>query len=260
MQKLSLALILCCAQFSHACETPLTFQVGPFFSTTFIVKYWREFASEVAIQSDCKVVIASSSSYEQYLDTLVARDGDMFIVPNHYVKALTKRGLTPTLISSKNAQAYILSRRNIKTLGSSALTGDTILVPSRYTRVYLEFEKWLAQEVLQGKVNFDFNHTHDSATMLMIQGKRSSAVVMGSVYRALPPFIQQKYQVTLLGTKSGATILTKPNTPQNIIEAMIRSKDKLNFLTWNPVTLPYQSDPFSDTFAAQLKTYLENLD
>jgi len=258
MLRLSLAMILFCAQATYACETPLVFQVGPFFSTTFIIKYWREFANEVARRSQCKVEIVSSSSYEQYLDTLVTQNGDMFIVPNHYVKAFTQRGLIPTLISSKNAQVYVLSRHNIKDKGSHNLIGDTVLVPSQYTRAYLEFEKWLTQEGLQGKVNFDFNHSHDSAALLMLQGKYSSAVILDGIYQALPPFIQQKYQATLLKAKSGATILTKPNADQNTLKAIIHSKNKLNFQTWKPATLPFQHNPFSDTFIAQLKSYLEH--
>lgn len=109
MKYVSCIVLLLSCGFCFACPV-ITLQVGPFFSTTFITKYWQDFALEIQNQLECKVNIQASSSYEQYLDTLTQKKGDIFITPNHYVYALQTKGLTPTLKSDDGAQIYILSR------------------------------------------------------------------------------------------------------------------------------------------------------
>ncbi len=148
------------SQASFPCEKAINFQVGPFFSSTLINQYWKGFTDELSIQTSCKVNILPPGGYEQYLDTLLAGQGDLFLVPNHYVQALTSKGLTPALISARVAQIRILSRHDINSNNARALIGDTILVASRYTQAFLELENWLKQKGLQGKVNFSFNHSH----------------------------------------------------------------------------------------------------
>ncbi len=241
---------------SYACDKPIIFHVGPFFSITFIRKYWQGFASDLSDQIGCAVHIRSSSSYEQYLDTLLKRDGDLFIVPDLYVQALTRKGLKPALLSSRSQQIYILSRKSIKTIGSSELIGDTILVASRYTQAFFELEKWLGQQGLTGKVSFDFNHSHDSAAMLMLKGEFSSAVVLSSVYLSMPSYIQAKYQAQLLEGKGGAAILVKSQASEKLVTAIINSKATLPFQTWSIPAIPYLPGDFSQTFQKQLDAYI----
>ncbi len=258
MRQLGGLLLWLCISFTHACEAPIRFQVGSFFSTNFIIEYWQPFALELGKQSGCQVTIQSSSTYEQYLDTLASKEADIFMVPNHYVKAFIERGLTPVLVSEKNAKLSILSSKNIKKHGSAILIGETILVPSPYTRAFLELKKWLAQENLTSKVSFDFNHSYDSATLLMLQGKHSTAVVLNSILRTLPPFFQNKYQIIPIQAKGGATLLTKQNIPNDILDAIYRSKNALTFHAWSKASVPYKFAPFSDEFTQQLKDYLKN--
>ena len=241
---------------SHACDNPIRLQVGPFFSTTFIHKYWQGFASDLSEQTGCNVNIRSSSSYEQYLDTLLARDGDVFVVPDLYIQALSRKGLKPALASSRSEQIYILSRKHIKTIGSSELIGGTILVASRYTQAFLELEKWLAQEGLTGKVSFNFNHSHDSAAMLMLKGEFSSAVILSSVYSSLPSYIQAKYQALLLDGKGGGAILVKSQASEKLITAINNSKTTLPFQPWVTPTTPFLSREVAHTFQKQLDDYI----
>ncbi len=244
---------------SHACDKAITLQVGPFFSTTFIHKYWQGFATDLSEQTGCAVHIRSSSSYERYLDTLLAREGELFIVPNLYVQALSHKGLKPALVSSRSQQIYILSRKNIKTIktiGSSELIGDTILVASRFTQAFLELKKWLEQQGLTGKVDFDFNHSHDSAAMLMLKGEFSSAVVLSSIYTSMPSYIQAKYQAQLLEGKGGGAILVKSQASEELITAINNSKATLPFQTWSRPAIPYLSGEFAHIFQKQLNAYI----
>ncbi len=241
---------------SHACDKAITFQVGPFFSTTFIHKFWQGFASELSEQTGCRVHIRSSSSYEQYLDTLLKREGDVFVAPSLYVQALAHKGLKPALVSSRSEQIYILSRKNIKTIGSRELIGDTILVASRYTQAYFELKKWLGQQGLTGKVSFDFNHSHDSAAMLMLKGEFSSAVILSSVYTSMPSYIQAKYQSLLLKGKGGAALLVKSQASEKLITAINNSKTTLPFQTWVTPATPYLPGEFAHTFQKQLDNYI----
>lgn len=258
MKLLGFVILLIYAQSTFACKLPIILQVGPFFSTTFIQKYWADFAFDIESQTHCQVQILASRSYEDYLNTLITNQGDIFIAPNHYVMALVKLGLTPIIRSTDEAQVYIISRRDIKLNGPNALLGETILVPSPYTRVYLELEKWLKQNQLENKVTFDFNHSHDSAMLLMLQGKYSTAVLLGAIYETFPDFIKAKYPVIKLKAQSGASILTKKNAKSELNTAILKAKDKLNFLNWEKATTPLPHEPFSAAFSKQLHDYTTN--
>lgn len=258
MKLLSIVILLIYAQSSFPCKQPITLQVGPFFSTTFIQKYWMDFALEVEIQMNCQVKVLASSSYEQYLDTLLEHQGDIFLVPNHYVNSLISKGLLPVIRSTDSAQAYIISSHDITTHGPNILIGETILVPSPYTRVYLEFEKWLKQNQLKNKVTFHFNHSHDSATLLMLQGKYSTAVVLGAIYETFPDAIKAKYPFVKLSDQSGGSILTKKDAENELITAILKAKDKLNFLNWEKAITPLPHEPFSAAFSKQLHDYTTN--
>ncbi len=249
-------LLLCYSQLCSACPA-ITFQVGPFFSTTFIAKYWQNFALSIEDELGCTVNIQASSSYEHFLDILAKPQGDIFITPTHYVYALQSKNLTAILKSENTAQIYLLSRHDISKDGASVLRGDIILVPSPYTQAYLELLEWLTDNGLKNKVSFDFNHSHDSATLLMLKGKYSSAVVLGNVYERFPDFIKAKYPAIKLPAKGGASILTKSDASPDLNQAIINSKDKLNLLKWAKAPPSSPSDAFSQVFANQLERYLE---
>ena len=258
MKIINIVILLFYTQHSYACNKPITIQVGAFLSSTFIQQYWMDFALDIEKQMGCPVKVQASSSYKQYLDILISGQGDLFFVPNHYVQALLNKGLAPIIKSSNDAQVYIISQQSIYKHGPDVLIDGTILVPGLYTRAYLELKRWLKINHLENKVKFDFNHSHDAATLLMLEGKYSAAVVLGSIYNKLPQSIKSKYPAIKLKNKSGASVLIKNNTDNVLASAILTARSKINFLTWDKAPLSLAKDPFSDTFSKQLDQYIAN--
>ena len=258
MKIFSIVILLLHAQYSYTCNKPITLQVGPFLTSTFIEQYWMDFALDIKKQMGCPVKVQPSSSYTQYLNTLISGQGDVFLVPNHYVKALLKKGLTPIIKSTDGAQVYIISKYNINKNGPNILIGGTILVPSRYTRAYLELEDWLNQNQLKNKVRLNLNHSHDTTMLLMLKGDYSAAVVLDAIYKKLPNIIKAKYPATKLKNKSGASMLIKSKGDGVLAGAVVKARTKLNFLTWEKVTTPQPKEPFSYRFSVQLDQFIAN--
>jgi ABC-type phosphate/phosphonate transport system substrate-binding protein len=237
-----------------ACDTPVSLQAGPFFSTALVIKYWQPFSKSVEAISGCETNITTAPTYDEYLKSIINKKNDIYVAPDHYVSAFIDLGIKPILSSYKTAQVYLVSRHPIKNGDLNSLHGDVIIVPSRYTRAFLELKAWLIQNGLFDKVSFDFDHSHDSAALLMLKGKRSSTVMLASIYDTLPEFIKSKYHAIKLNTSSGAYILAKEDLDPAIVEAMIQSVDKLNFHKWY-TTKAIPKEPYSDEFKAQLKAF-----
>ena len=243
---------------SQACEAPITFQAGPFFSTSLIIRYWQPFTQSVEEITGCKTEIKTTPTYPKYLRQILNKSNDMYIVPDHYVSAVQELGFTPVLASYKTAQIYFASKHPMKHGDLKALHGDVITVPSQYTRAYLELKKWLIKNNTFDKVSFDFDHSHDSAALLMLKGKRSSTVILAPIYDKLPDFIKDKFHVVKLNATAGAYIIVNDSVSQKVIDAMIASLDKLAFQKWHKVeSIP--KEPFSDEFKNQLDHFKRRL-
>jgi hypothetical protein len=132
--------------------------------------------------------------------------------------------------------------------------GDSILVPSIYTRAYLELRKWLKERNLSNKVTYDFNHSHDSAAIIMLKGKRSTTIMLSSIYRSLPKTLKDNYSAIPLSPKSGAYLYVRPNLPQPIIQKIIESASFLKFQNWQAATPPFK-EPFEEEFIDQINEF-----
>jgi hypothetical protein len=249
-----LALFILTSFNAQACDRQITFQAGPFFSTALLIKYWQPFVESVDTLSECKTKIIAAPTYEDYLLLILNKENDIYLVPDHYASALQNLGFKAILSSYKTEQLYLISRHPIDTTDLTSLHGDIITVPSKYTLAYLVLKTWLIKNKLLDKVTFDFNHSHDSAALLMLRGKRSSTVILASIYNKLPDFIKDKYHMVKLKVAAGAYIMTKQDVDPAIISAMIKSVDKLQFHKWHKTTdIPNQ--PYSGEFKAQLNSF-----
>lgn len=236
---------------TFACSTPITFQAGPFFSTSLIIEYWQPFTTALQNSTDCQTNIKTAPTYDAYLMNIIKKESDIYVVPDHYVSALEELGYKAILASYKTAQIYLISRHPIKHGDLKALHGDVITVPSQYTRAYLELKTWLKDNHIFDKVSFDFDHSHDSAAILMLKGERSSTVILASIYNKLPDFIKEKFSVIKLNASAGAYIMTNENLKPNIVKAMIKSLGELNFQKWHKVET-VREEPYSEDFKEQL--------
>lgn len=247
-------LLLSNAITAAACTSPTTFQAGPFFSTSLIIRFWQPFTIALQESTACETNIKTSPDYTAYLKNILNKENDIYVVPDHYVSALQDLGYKPILASHKTAQIYFVSRHPLKHGNLKALHGDVITVPSEYTRAYLELKSWLKTNGVFDKVTFDFNHSHDSAAMLMLKGERSSTVILASIYDKLPNFIQDKFSVVKLNAHAGAYLMANETLDTDIINGMIKSLGKLNFQSWHKVeTVP--DEPYSDEFRVQLSKF-----
>jgi ABC-type phosphate/phosphonate transport system substrate-binding protein len=251
-----LALLVATTFNTQACDKPITFQAGPFFSTSRVIKYWQPFVESVGAISKCKTNITTAPAYDDYLNSILNKENDIYVVPDHYVSALQNLGLKAILSSYKTEQLYLMSRHPIDTGDLTSLHGDIITVPSKYTLAYLVLKAWLIKNTLLDKVTFDFNHSHDSAALLMLKGKRSSTVILASIYDKLPDLIKGKYHMVKLKVSAGAYIMTKQDLDPAIITAMIKSADKLQFHKWYKTT-DIPKEPYSDEFKAQLNGFIK---
>lgn len=237
-----------------ACDREYTFQVGPFFSTSSILKYWQDFAIKISKRSKCSVKMITSPSYEVYLSSIIDKKYDLFITPDHYVKAFMGMGFIPALSSVKSAQIYLVSRHDLTAEDLTPLIGEKILVPSIYTRAYLELENWLKKNNLIDKVTFDFNHSHDSAALIMLKGAQSSTTMLASIYDSLPDFVKAKYSAIPISEKAGAYLHIRPDLPNKLVGAIKNSSSHLKFHKWFVATPPF-SEPYQDVFVRQLEEF-----
>lgn len=237
-----------------ACEEKYEFQVGPFFSTSSVFRFWSGFTKELSLQTGCEVSVVTSSSFEQYLNSILDQEHDLYIAPDHYTKAFLKLGYTPTLRTEKDAHILLVSRRDLTNKDLSALVGDDILVPGIYTRAYLELQKWLKQNQLLNKVTYDFNHSHDSAALLMLKGKKSTTLMISSIYQSLPQALKDNYSAIPISPKSGAYLHVRPNLPEPFLIKIKESASHLNFQTWHFAIPPF-NEPFQDELIDQINKF-----
>ena len=95
--------LLLCANLGHTCDQTITFQAGPFFSVSSVIRYWKGFTKSIQDKTNCKTEIKTSSSYESYLNSLLNKKDSLYVVPDHYVAAMQELGYTPLLQSFKTA-------------------------------------------------------------------------------------------------------------------------------------------------------------
>lgn len=249
--------LLLSSNLSLACNQTITFQAGPFFSTSSVVRYWQGFTESIQKKTNCKTIIKTSATYEVYLNSLLNKEDDLYVVPDHYVPAMKEIGYTPLLKSFKTAELFFVTRHDISGGNYKALIGDNITVPSVYTRAYFDLKAWLEAKDIFNKVTFNFNHSHDSAALLMLKGNSQSTVILSTIFKKLPDFIKEKYHYENLNVKAGGYILSRNSLNPKILAAIHQSTSDLNFQKWHSVeTIP--NEPWSEEFKQQLIEFKHN--
>jgi len=253
--KLTLAsLLLLLTAYTHGCDRIYSFQVGPFFSTSSVLRYWDDFASAVTKASKCRLKIVTTSSYEDYLSSIIEMRHDVYLSPSHYGQAFINQGYTPILTTTEHAKLFLVTRLDVSDNNFDKLAGTTISVPSPYTRAFLTLEEWLQKHDLIDKVTYDFNHSHDSAALVMLKGGRSSTVMLSVIYDALPEVIRKTYTAIELSSQAGGLLHVRPSLPSQLVEAIKQSPQHLGFQKWAIAKPPF-NDPYQSKLIEQFEDF-----
>lgn len=235
------------------CPAPIRFQAGPFFSQSFANKFWSGFANQIATISGCKVTVHGSQDYEMYLRSLLIQDFDIYVTPDYYAEALIKLGLIPA-IRSRNAGEILLVSRVDLSENPSHIQGATIVVPSVYTRAYLDIEKWLKDRDLFDSVTLDSGYTHDGALIKLLNGEADAAAVISNIYRRLPDNIKNRLHHLKIAQRGGGYLFVRAELAPWLKPALMKATAKSTLFSWEIAKPPY-FDPHSARFQEQLSAF-----
>ena len=230
----SLAITTLGVQANHACDKPLTFMAGPFFTQSMTEQFWSNFLVEFKNISGCEITLKTSNNFKEYITDIASNQADILVAPSHYQKALSEQDLTVILETPKNMKGYLVSRLNILD-NPKALIGKEIYTPGIYSRIHLELEIWLEENNLLNKVRLNQHHTHDTSMAYMFKNQHASAAIMGIVYDRLPNEMKNKYNTIEIGKLGGGVILVKTNADKDLIQAVLGAGKAIKTISFEPV-------------------------
>lgn len=236
-----------------ACESPLKFNAGPFFSTSMVIQFWQPFTKKVQEQTGCPVELIASPSFKHYLIDLLNNESDFYITPEHYGPALKGHNLSAILHSSLGAQPYLVSKFPVDPINPNDFKGSSIAVASKYSLVNLQLEYWAKTNDFKDTLTVHYNYSHDQAILGFIKGQHDSIIVIQDLFEKLPNYIKEKYYKTPFMERSGAYILVKNTLNKKIKSIAQASRSHLNFLTWSDQIQPMKNTRYSNRFKTQLQ-------
>ena len=235
------------------CKDIIRFQAGPFFSQSFANKFWRSFADQITQKTGCEISIHGSPDYEFYLTSLLNKDYDIYITPDYYAEAIIELGLMPAIRSQKSGKIILVSRLNLQD-NPTEIKGKNLVVPSLYTRAYLEVENWLNRHNLMNSITLDTGNTHDGSLIKLLKGQADAAAVLSNIYRRMPENIKSRFHTLDLNSQGGGYLFIKPELGSWLKPAAINAASRSELFKWEAAEPPY-SDTLGDRFKQQLSAF-----
>jgi hypothetical protein len=242
---------------SVECSNDQSVQVGPFFSTTIITPIWKPFTQKVASITGCPLAIKSSPSFDIYLKHILNKESDIYTVPEHYMPSLISNGFTTLLRSKEPISGLIVSRIDLNG-DKQAFNGSRFIIPSQYTRSYLEAQHWLKQHHLTDKVKMQFSVSLDTAAAAILNKTAETTVILSMIYDKLPETLKSKLYTYEIPRKFYIYIAIRKDSSVSLKNAAIKAKDKIGLTEWvtTDITEIRDTEP-SRLFARQLKAFKE---
>jgi len=227
----AIALITLLASISaHSCDTQYNFQVGPFFTTSMNIQFWKAFTDEVEHLTQCKVQLVSSPDYESYIQKIIQYEHDIYLAPIDYGPSLVKRGYYPVLHSKEGISGLIISRIDI-TNNKANFNGTRFITPSPYTRIYMEAVDWLDTHGLTNDVELTFSSSHDASILALLNNKAETTAVIKSIYEKLPENIKAGFHTHEIVNIGGGLIVAH-DLPKDIRAAILSASGKIKLSKW----------------------------
>jgi len=235
----------------NACKEPYVIQVGPEFSSNFMIDYFGNFTLSLAQSLGCGTRIQGTKNYREFLKSILAHKADIYLVPHHFMPALANEGYIPAL--ERAATTEILYITQISSFSAESFGKDKILqvyTPGRLSMDQFGIEQWLQDQKI---TNYEQHHSHTYASVMLRSIKQPNivATVPKNLFERTPNNIQAKLKVYPSGIFVGGYIIVHKNSSKDVINAIHHSKDQLALEQWSdkPEIKPNQySQRFQENF------------
>lgn len=236
MRLLILLIILSTPIRILACDKPYVLQVGPEFSSNFIIGYLGSFTLGIAQNVGCGTRLKGADNYTEFLHAALDRTAEIFLVPEHFAPALVKEGFIVVLQRKSTTKLLFISSLQSKPDEVQVLT------PSEYSVDYYLINEWIFERGLKN-INHDFGQTYASVVMKTIKNPNVVASIPDQIFNRIPQGLQDKVAIYDSGAKLGAYIMISDKSPKDLIPAIKQSIEFLHSEDWdaNPIITPSAS-------------------
>jgi len=245
-----------CSVEATSCDEPYVLQVGPEFSSNFMIGYLGSFTLDVAQRIGCGTRIQGAKNYNDFLQSVIQRKADIYLVPHHFMPELVKQGFIPVIERHSTTELlYVSQIQDYKNSQFGREKPLLVFTPGPYSVDFYSINHWLKKQNIN-QTQYTHDTTYASAIMKSIKQPNMVATVPMALYDKIPQSIQKKLHVHASGINLGAYITVPEGTPKALIEAIEQSQDKLASEHWSkpePVKESKYSRLFSNSFQQLLK-------
>lgn len=245
-----------CSLASIPCDKPYILQVGPEFSSDFMVGYLGGFTLSVAQSIECGTRIKGTKDYKSFINSALSNESNIYLIPEHFLPSFIKRGYIPVLQRKATSQLLFVTSINDITKSGYGKTLPLIqYTPSVFSIDYMLLSDWLNNTLGKINITHKHNHTYPAVVLKTMETSNTIGSITSEIFTRLPKNIQNKLNTKKSGVLTGGYFVIRQTEQAHLKQAIIDAKEHLHSEHWTD-TITIKETQYSD----RLEALLQNLE